>query len=166
MSIKSPAEMAKEIRTAIKAKGIPARQVSVRSGYCGYSDYIHIDIKNGRINIKDIEAIARPYENVRIDEYTGETLMGANTYIRIKYDDHAFDDIIPENIDRAKKLLADISAVTDNTVIPAGDEIFLVKEHGNNNICLHDQKKFGRMHIYSPEQLAKSLYTLENYGVM
>ena len=155
---KSPADMAKEIRTALKEKGITSRQVSVRSGYCGYSDYIHAYIKDCSIDIRDIEKAVAKYESIRYDEYTQEILSGANTYTRVEYNDDAFDAVIPKYLDDAKSYMEQIQ---DFTGADLGNEFYLFKENGR--YIVHDNNTYTRTCIYSPKQLARELYMIETH---
>ena len=82
-------EKAKDIRIALKKKfGITSKQVSVKSRGCGYSDSIDVTVKDLSIPVmlEDIESIARKHESIDRDQYTGEILSGANTYVHVNYD--------------------------------------------------------------------------------
>lgn len=80
-------EKAQELRKVLKEKGYKRNDISIRSGYCGYSSYIDVTIKNPEINRSDIEKIAIRYREVDYDERTGEVLEGGNTYVHVKYAD-------------------------------------------------------------------------------
>ena len=156
---KSPAEMAKKIRTALKEKGITSRQVSVRSGYCGYSDYIHAYIKDCSIDIRDVEKAVAKYESIRYDEYTQEILSGANTYTRVESNDDAFDAVIPNYIDRAEKYINNTKGSTGTDL---GNEFYLFKE--GSRYIVHDNNTYTRTCIYNPKQLARELYMIETHN--
>lgn len=54
-------EKAQELRNKLKEKGYKRNDISIRSGYCGYSSYIDVTIKNPEINRFDIEKIRDDY---------------------------------------------------------------------------------------------------------
>jgi len=82
----------KEIRDAFKTLGWNNRKVSVKHRYCGYSDAIDITIKSFDIDAKKVEEIAKKKQSVRYDEVTGEPLLGANTYVNVKFDDELLEN--------------------------------------------------------------------------
>lgn len=82
----------KEIRDAFKALGWNNRKISVKHRYCGYSDAIDITIKSFDIDIEKAKEIAKNKHSVRYDEVTGEPLLGANTYVNVKFDDELLEN--------------------------------------------------------------------------
>lgn len=79
-------EKAKMIRAEIKKAGIPSKSVSVRSHGIGFSSAIDVVIKDHSVDIEIIANIANKFKEISRDNYTGEILMGGNTYVDIKYD--------------------------------------------------------------------------------
>ena len=84
MSIK---ENAKQLKKEIQKLGLKYNEVSVKSGYCGYSDYIDVIIKKEiPQDIADkIKMLCTKYERYDRDEVTGEILLGGNTYVTARY---------------------------------------------------------------------------------
>ena len=82
----------KEIRDAFKALGWNNRKISVKHRYCGYSDAIDITIKSFDIDVEKAKEIAKSKHSVRYDEVTGEPLLGANTYVNVKFDDELLEN--------------------------------------------------------------------------
>jgi hypothetical protein len=82
----------KEIRDAFKALGWNNRKVSVKHRYCGYSDAIDITIKSFDIDVKKAEDIAKSKQSIRYDEATGEILMGANTFVNVRFDNELLEN--------------------------------------------------------------------------
>lgn len=82
-------ERTKEIRTKLKkAHGITSRQVSVRTRH---GSSINVDINDPEVDIKEVENIAKGYENYQRCHVTGEILGGGNTFVFIDYTNKAKD---------------------------------------------------------------------------
>ena len=101
-------ERSTAIRAEIKKLGYNSRQVSVRSGFCGYSDYTHITIKDAKANIKEIEKASKKFQSVDYASATGEILAGGNTYIHVQYDYDAISKATEANFEKAESLVNDI----------------------------------------------------------
>lgn len=107
MSIK---EKAQAVRDELKKIGITSRQVSVRSEYCGFSTALHITIKDLAIERATVEKIAKKYEELDIDKYTGEILSGGNTYVLVSFDYNARNRAYEEYAD----IINDIDKVSED----------------------------------------------------
>lgn len=79
------AQHAKEIRTALKAKGITSRHVSVRTDRYSMGSTLRVTIKDATVSKETVEAIASGHESVRRDEY-GEIMNGGNRYVDVSYE--------------------------------------------------------------------------------
>lgn len=80
-------EQAKEIRKTLKEElGLNSRKVSVKSGHCGYSTKIDVNVKDLLVDIKKVETIANKFYSVDRCERSGEILQGGNTYVTVQYD--------------------------------------------------------------------------------
>ena len=101
-------ERSKAIRAALKEKGITSKQVSVRSGYCTYSSYTDITIKDMSVRINDVKRICNAFESVRYDEYSGEILAGGNTYIQVQYDYNTLNEAIEKQLATVEELIKNI----------------------------------------------------------
>lgn len=101
-------ERSAAIRAEIKKLGYNSRQVSIRSGFCGYSDYTHVTIKDVKANIKEIEKACKKFQSVDYDSATGEILAGGNTYIHVQYDYDAINKATDANIEKAESLVKDV----------------------------------------------------------
>ena len=75
----------KAIKETLRKEGIDIRYISVRHKWCGYSDKWVVEIKSEDIDKKRVERICRRFEEIDIDERTGEILMGGNTYVWVDY---------------------------------------------------------------------------------
>lgn len=104
-------ERSKEIREKIKKElGYNSRQVGVRSGDCGYSDYTRITVKDLSCDFEAIEKIAKSFQSIRYDEYNGEILSGANTYINVEYDWEILNEAEKTELENAEKALKEADA--------------------------------------------------------
>ena len=90
---KTITEEAKELRATLKEMGFNSRQVSVKSGYCGYSTSMDVTIKARGISVPQVEELANKYKSVRHDEMTGEILSGGNTYVTVGYKRELLEEI-------------------------------------------------------------------------
>ena len=96
-TIKTTTEKAKEMRKEIKNQlGYTARQVSVKK--TSYES-ICVTVKDYKVNFNEVEKIANQFEDVRYDEFTGEILLGGNTYIDVRN-----ECLNPEYLDKAKEI--------------------------------------------------------------
>jgi hypothetical protein len=73
------------IREALKAKGIPARAVSVRSDHFSMGSAIRIVIKSAAVRISLVKEIASEHEKIDRCSSTGEILSGGNRYLDVEY---------------------------------------------------------------------------------
>lgn len=122
-------ERSASIRAEIKKLGYNSRQVSVRSGFCGYSDYTHVTIKDVKANIKEIEKACKKFQSVDYDSVTGEILAGGNTYIHVQYDYDAISKATDANIEKAESLVNEI------------DDYYVLFKNENKEIvlCKHNE---------------------------
>lgn len=101
-------DKAKILRKELKEKyNINSKQVSIRSRLCGYSDAIDIEIKDLSIplTIEKITQIANKFESIRYDKYSGEILSGANTYINVRYNATAYNEIAKNFYTLSEKII-------------------------------------------------------------
>lgn len=156
-TVKTAIDYAKDIRAALKAKGITSRQVSIKAGYCGYDDYIHATIKTGTVDIREVEKIVEAFQYIDRDERTGEILAGGNTYTRTKYSDDAFDNIV--DLKRAEDIMADAAF---NHTIAVTNNIYIICE--GDKFIARDRRTYSRKTtLYTAYDVAKVLYTIEHY---
>jgi hypothetical protein len=76
----------KAIRQALKAAGVAARAVSVRARR---GEGISVLINSAEVKKALVESIARPFESISRDHYSGEILCGGNTFVSVEYTDEA-----------------------------------------------------------------------------
>ena len=118
MSYVSPAEAAKNIRSSLKAKGVPARAVSVRSD----SGSISVVVKDSSVNYSMVKEIAQGQERVSRDMY-GDILSGGNRHVFVRLDDDM------------------VKAVANNVVV---DDEGCISLHGHKAVPLYDSgRKIG-----------------------
>lgn len=118
-------ELGAKIRSELKAAGYPARAISVRVNYCGYSTSVSVTIKDINISLSDVEKIVNKYKDIDYDERSGEILMGGNTYVSVRYD---YDLLDAER----EKYMAEAQEIIDNNKQPhVGVEIAKDEKSGN-----------------------------------
>lgn len=94
-------EAARQIREGLKAAGIPARAVSVRSESYSMGSSVYVRIKDTTAAcFATVEAIATAHERVRRDGY-GEILGGGNMYVSVDVDHDAIVESHAEHVDGA-----------------------------------------------------------------
>ena len=78
-------DAAKAIREELKAAGIKARSVSVRSDLYSMGSTIRILVKDAGVSLAVVKAIAAKHERIDRDSATGEILSGGNRFIDVEY---------------------------------------------------------------------------------
>lgn len=157
-TIKTAVDFATEIRQELKKRGINSRMVSVKSGYCGYSDYINVTIKTAEVDIREVEKIVKKYQSIDRDERTGDILEGGNTYTRTKYSEDAYNEVIKPLMKHADDLMQEAAF---NHVEPITDNISLICE--GDKFIARDNRTYNRRNCYSVEEVAKTLYNAIHY---
>ena len=114
MKFLSNKERGAAIRAELKKLGYNSKQISVRSGNCGYSCYSSITIKDLSIDIKLVERACLKFKDIDYDERTGEILEGGNTYIRVDYDYKTLVIAENEQMPKVEKIIAEL----ENRQIP------------------------------------------------
>ena len=77
---------AAEIRKKLKAIGYNSRMVSVRSSQFSGGDDITIRMKSVDVDDTKVREICKSYESIDYDEYSGEILMGSNSFVFVEWD--------------------------------------------------------------------------------
>ena len=122
-------EKAADIRKELKKQlGITSRQVSIRSRKSGHDEAIDIKIKDLTVNKMKVKEIAERYEYIRRCEYSGETLLGGNTYIFVELDYDVLSAAKEELLETAKKI------IDNNKGLIGTNEGKAIVENGNLEI--------------------------------
>lgn len=103
-------ERGKAIREELKKAGYTSKQVSVRSRNCGYSDETRIYVKDLSCDINAIRNICEKFERIDYDQYTGEILMGGNTYIFVEWDWETIHNATESKMEEAEKVVDEIES--------------------------------------------------------
>jgi len=90
MTYVSPADAARQIRARLKAAGVPARAVSVRSESFSMGSALRIRIIDLSVPYAVVAAAAASEEKIDRDSY-GEIMSGANRYVDISIDSDSID---------------------------------------------------------------------------
>ena len=77
---------AAEIRKKLKAISYNSRMVSVRSSQFSGGDDINIRMKSVDVDETKVREICKSYESIDYDEYSGEILMNANSFVFVEWD--------------------------------------------------------------------------------
>lgn len=127
---------AQQLKAAIKAAGIPTRQISVTTSYPGYETVIHVTVKDVAIDLDAVKQIARRFESVDYDERCQEILAGGNTFVRVRYSSdverEAVQALEPLAADTIKQIRKQISHIT--TTHPGKCERFTVQAPNGTEI--------------------------------
>ena len=131
------------IRAELKKLGYNARQVSVKTGYCGYSDFARIRIKDCAVNKKAVENACKKFSSIRYDEFTGEILEGANTYIDVDYDFEALENAIEKAMPEVESVVSEIAK--EQKHIKKGKEEYVIykEDDGYYMACCSDYPFYG-----------------------
>lgn len=90
--------LSNQIIAELKQAGIPKKSYMIKTS----SDSINIMIADPYVPKTDVESVVNKYENIHYDEYSGEILLGGNTYVFVRYASDAFDDLAKEFMVDAK----------------------------------------------------------------
>ena len=133
------------IRAELKKLGYNSRQVSVKTGYCGYSDFAHITIKDLQADFQAVEKACTKFKSIDYDKYSGEILEGCNTYITVNYDNsvlhNAEEKIMPKieaiisGLDKEQKNIKKGSV--EYVIYKEKDDFFLVSYEEYCRIRIH-----------------------------
>ncbi len=85
--------------------GIPRKAYRIRTTDAGHSTSVSISVRDLSVSIKKVEKLAGVYERIRRCEYSGEILMGANTYVFVQYDYEALRNAAADFLDDAKSII-------------------------------------------------------------
>lgn len=77
---------AAEIRKKLKAIGYNSRMISVRSSQFSGGDDIVVRMKSVDVDEHKVREIAKEYESIARDKYSGEILMGSNSFVFVEWD--------------------------------------------------------------------------------
>ena len=140
-------ERSAAIRAEIKKLGYNSRQVSVRSSNCGYSDSTRIEIKDLSCDAKAIEKAVMKFESIRYDEYSGEILSGANTYIFVNYEWKALHGGREAKMAEAEAIIAKLD--NEQIHIQKDEREFIIYKQGDfyTMTCFENGLSAGTMEI-------------------
>lgn len=117
------AELAKQVREALKAAGYGRDAVSVVSRPCGHSQAVNVRIKNLDVSKKAVEKLVAGFRLQRYDDGpSGEPLLGANRYVDVSYDWQIAGPVERELAERIAKL----HETNDRTFEYRGQRLFPV----------------------------------------
>lgn len=74
-----------EMKRTLKAAGIDTKLVKINHHRGGYDESYLVSIYSKSIDLKKVEKLLSACRKVDRDEYTGEILVGGNTYLWVEY---------------------------------------------------------------------------------
>ena len=164
-------EKAKELRAILKKEmGVNAKQVSVKSSCCGYSDKLDIKIKDLTVNKNKVEELANTFDKVDRCEASGEILQGGNTYVFVEFDWETVSEAKDEFIGVANEVIEKCKSDQDiGFTISTKDDMQLIywpnSQWGTITIYTPDRRINERKQENCSEALAKSIAILKaQYG--
>lgn len=130
----TPAEDAKKIREALKARGWNQRDVSVRARSYSMGSSIDVTIKTARPDHGEVEALARGIaERISRCESTGDILGGGNRFVNVSVSDAAEAELGAPHVAGLRAAVSEMRGTGDgNQLFPIGIDGFHVGPmHGN-----------------------------------
>jgi hypothetical protein len=114
----------KTVRKQLKEKlGYNSRQVSIRNRPGGYSTKLIFTARSPEVDFKKLEEFALSFRDVDVCQYSGEILMGGNTYIDIVIADNLKQTIF----DKVKQEVVELIRSTKIQSIGTGEH-FLIQD--------------------------------------
>ena len=158
-------ERSSAIKAELKKLGYNSRQVSVRSGFCGYSDYTNITIKDLKADRKAIEKACKKFQSIDYDSANGEILEGANTYITVKYDYETLHNAIEEERKNLDSMIAEIEK--EQKHIKKNDSEYVLFKQGDSfcMVVYENCSTFGNIIIRPTNNVDQFKYSLATYFV-
>lgn len=168
-------ELGQAIRKALKERGWNSRAVSVRVSDAGYSTSVSVKIKDMTINKREVEKIVNAHESIRYDEYSGEILEGANTYVFVEYDWEAMRDASRAYMEQAQEIIDNNKEADTATEVLERDGVKMyyhfngIAGHVDNHVSLHGEKFADDWYnqkyaAYSANSLAEALMLFDLQG--
>lgn len=105
---------AAEIRKKLKDIGYNSRMVSVRSSSFSGGDDIVIRMKSTDVDETKVRKICKSYESIDYDEYSGEVLMGANSFVFVEWDSGFIENGAEKYKELAKEIQEKDEVTTDS----------------------------------------------------
>lgn len=150
-------EMSKAIQEKLKAAGIPRAAYRIRVQGCGYSNSVHIYVKDLAVSIDEVKRIAYQYESIDRDERTGEILEGGNTYVFVEYDFDTLQAAQEKYLAQAEGIYghgyAEIMTHSNGNTLA-----YLDTEPGEGRLYLkNNNNTYDRIYCRSPHRLAEGI---------
>ncbi len=147
------------MRAELKKLGYNSKQVSVRGGYCGYSDRAEITIKDMKADRKAIENVCKKFQSIDYDSASGEILEGGNTYIFVKYDYDTLENAIEEEVNKLDSLMAEIEKEQKH-IKKNNSEYVLFKQDDNFCMVVYENGSTLGKNIIRPTNSTEFKYSL------
>jgi hypothetical protein len=153
------------MRAELKKLGYNSKQVSVRGGYCGYSDRAEITIKDLKADRKAIEKVCKKFQSIDYDCASGEILQGANTFINIEYDYDIMRNAIEEERKNLDSMISEIEK--EQKHIKKNDSEYVLFKQGDSfcMVVYENGSSSGNIIIRPTNNVDQFKYSLATYLV-
>ena len=114
-------EAAGRIREQYKARGWTSRMIGVKSRYYAGGSSIDVVIKDAAVDEAEVERIAKDEQHLRIDEGTGEVLMGGNRHVKIHWTREAQQQAAEPYLQAVSEAIEKLGNSARGTLIPVAE---------------------------------------------
>lgn len=154
--------LSKEIRELLKKEGFKRTDISVRNVRCTTDTIIRVEIKNPYINRQQVDDLLKHFNDVGIDERTGEILSGGNTFVSVEWQYGIFDEVKKEFLEFAENVLS-----TKETYVEFLPGLWLYREYKFNEFNkfeIRQSNKTGYKKVNNADDLAVYIFKYKNLG--
>ena len=165
-------ELSLLIRKTLKEKGYTPKDVSVRVRNSLYDTSVNITVKNLLVRLSEIEKVVKRFEEVDLDEYSGEILAGCNVYVHCQYAYGIFKDVTEELIPIAEKVLTNEEKYSGHAIAKncKGKEVHIIHLSGVRWALAEFEKGEScgnfNYYIFTAQDLAVAMYRFKNIGTI
>lgn len=166
-------ELSLLIRKTLKAKGYTSKDVSVRVRNSLYDTSVNITVKNPLVRLSEVEKVVKRFEEIDLDEYSGEILAGCNVYVHCQYAYGIFKDVTEGLITIAEKVLANEEQYSGHAIAKnrEGKEVHIIHLDGVRWALAEFEKKGEscssfNYYIFTAQDLAIAMYRFKNIGTI
>jgi len=156
----STKERAAQMRGEFKAAGWNARKISVRTEYFSLGSAIHVTVRDASVDVAKAEEIAKGFESIRRDEYTGEILGGGNCYLHFGLSDEVKTTLAAPILPAVEAALEEVKGLdaTSTTLVPVdGTGACVGRDFSGWGVALRGDKIGGRMRYPLDEHGARAI---------
>lgn len=116
-------EAAAALRKTLKAAGLNAHKVSVRTDYYSMGSALRVTVRDPAVPLATVRGLATAQERIDRCEVTGEILNGGNRYVEVSYSHEARASLRDSWLPLAEQALADLAEAQER--------------HGSRTVLVH-----------------------------